>query len=148
MSTERYLFWFLFALIIVVALTIFIIVMGKHKNRKIRKLSKKESDDIVFADYEIRFIPIDGTKPHPAYVYFLGKDKAKGINTTHKRPKGKKAIKISHNPDPKDNGKTYAVKEIHVFDVAKSGRNMRRKGWYYSPEDVKKINAIIRKEDK
>lgn len=149
MSTEKILFWLIFALIVALIMLIVLgLVKEKHKRKRTRKLSKKKSNNIVFADYEIRYIPITGEKPHPAYVYYVGKKKGKAINTTHKPPRRKKSTRISHNPDPNDNRKTYAVKEIQVFDVKKSGRDMHKKGWYYHPKDIKKMNAIIRKEDK
>lgn len=100
-------------------------------------------------DYEIRFLPVSKKKknPHPQYVFAEKGGKVLSINTTHEKPFGKGVIKLSHNPDPSDKRKTFAVKEIHATDQkeAKRHRNKRKDGWSYGKADIHKMEKWLNK---
>ena len=100
-------------------------------------------------DYEIRFLPINKKKknPHLQYVFAKKGGKVLSINTTQEKPFGKGVIKLSHNPDPSDNRKTFAVKEIHTTDQkeAKRHRNKRKDGWSYGKADIHKMEKWLNK---
>lgn len=100
-------------------------------------------------DYEIRFLPVSKKKknPHPQYVFAKKGGKVLSINTTHEKPFGKGVIKLSHNPDPSDKRKTFAVKEIHETDkkIAKKQKNKRNDGWSYEKADIQKMEKWLNK---
>ncbi len=122
-----------------------IALFKKGKKKKLLKGAKR------LQQYEIKYLPISTTKQrrpiHPHYIFAEKGANILSMNTTHQKPKCKRVIRLSHNPDPNDNRPTYAVKEIHTTSklTAKKHRNMTKKGWYYHPEDIKLMEKWIRK---
>lgn len=129
-------------------LTIGVLHSKKSKKKKLLRGSKR------LQTYEIRYLHpnfknSEKQKPlvHPHYIFAEKENDVLSINTTHQKPKHKRVIRLSHNPNPNDNRPTYAVKEIHTTskEVSKKHRDMRKKGWYYHPEDIKLMEEWIKK---
>lgn len=125
--------------------------IGKHRRKgKAKKAEKKKilEGSKRLEDYKIYFLPVgENSVAHPHYVFAEKGEKLISINTTHSKPKGKGTIKLNHNPDPKDETKTYAVKELHLTDleVSKKEKDRRKRGWSYTPKDIKKMEKWINK---
>lgn len=120
-----------------------------RKNRKKKREKKNLLKDVTpLENYEIRFLPVNNRgNRHPHYIFAEKGENVVSLNTTHHKPKGKKAIRLKHNPDPKDETKTYAVKELHLTDleVSRKEKDRRKRGWSYTPKDIKKMEKWINK---
>lgn len=131
--------------IAIICLTLFLVFSQRFKKNR---LKAKKSKKPVFNYYEIRYGNPKGVIRHPSYIFEWSATTMKGVNSTHKKPCGKKTIRIAKNPNPKDGKRTYIVCEINEYSKKNVGPDLRKKGWKYDEKDISKIMKVINKKRK
>lgn len=113
---------------------------GKKKKPSAKPTEKKENR---FQRHFRKFHSKE-TTGHPSYVFDEEGNKYKILGITGSpTTNGVLNVKLKKNPEPNNNDDAFV--HTQPSEIKKGVRNKKLKGWKFSEEDKKRVNAIIDK---
>ncbi len=86
-------------------------------------------------------------KGHPTYIYAQEGKEYKFIGITHAEiTEGVRNIPLEENPEPGNNSQAYIRPKPQKEHRSSFGGKL--KGWFFSPSDKEKVNAVIKNKNK
>lgn len=115
----------------------------KTKGKPNSKKKGKRLSDFRFFKLKDR----NDKENHPNYIFKKEGSKLSFLKITHDKKANRSKYKdLDGNPDPKDNRPAYISKKAETKEERLF--STREKGWKFSRDDQKKVNEIIKQNEK